>query len=83
MLSGPFSLRIASRMIANEFLIGANRAHNCHELYCIRPIGDVNDSVFHYPYFPLFMGPFSLLSYAVGSSIDPVSCSIRKVIATL
>jgi len=29
----------------------------CHDLYCIRPIGDINDSVFHYPYFLQFMRP--------------------------
>jgi hypothetical protein len=29
---------------------------SCHELYCIRPIGDVNDSVFPLPLFLAIYG---------------------------
>jgi hypothetical protein len=41
-------------------VVGPQEIKDCHDLYCIRPIGDVNDSVFPLPLFPAIysMGPF-------------------------
>ena len=44
----------------------------CHDFYRIRPIGDINDSVFHYPYFLLFMGPFLITFVGSGPTVFPM-----------
>ena len=53
-------LRSMVGMLRSHNLVGHVTLDRCHDFYLLRvsAIGDINDSVFHYPYFLLFMGPF-------------------------